>query len=247
MTLSNPVRVVIVEDQPAIRKDVRVLMQRPPFIVVGECGSVHDALVLIPGTHPDLLLLDITLSDGTAFDILQRLSSTNFKVIFLTAHQEHAIKAIKYSALDYLLKPLDENELSSALEKVLISHPVATEQIAIAQSQYNKTGPRNRLVLHALHYLQIVELDEIVYAKSDTGYTTFYLTDGKKIITSKYLKEYEDLLPPTLFLKTHQSYIVNINFLDRYHKGKEGQLFLKNGIEIPVSARRREAVAAYFK
>lgn len=245
MTLSSLVRVVIVEDQPVIRNDILSLTQKQPgFIVVGSCGSVHDALILIPSTNPDLLLLDITLTDGNGFDILQKLSPVTFKVIFLTADNKYAIKAIKYGALDYLLKPIDEDEFKSALDKVLQSYPVKQEQVTIAQQQLENNTPHDRLVLRSQQYLQIVSFAEIIYCQSDSGYTTFHLADGRQVLTSKYIKEYEELLPANIFLRPHQSYVVNSRYIDRYHK--DGYLILKDSTQIPVSSRRKDAVIEYL-
>jgi len=232
------VRVVIVEDQPTIRKDVQLLMEKQDgFIVVGTCGSVKEARTIIPATQPDLLLLDVSLDDGTGFEILQEHSSTPFKVIFLTAYPDHAIQAIKYGALDYLLKPVDRLELEQALAKVLHMQPIQPDQIARAQQIFTKN---KHIVLRSADYLKIVELEKVVYCMSDSGYTTFFLSDGKKIMTSKYMKEYEELLLSSSFLRTHQSYMVNFQFIDRYHK--EGYLILKDGTEIPVAARRKDQI-----
>lgn len=245
MTPSPVIRVVIIDDEPAIRKDMQVLMQQQPgFIVVGVCGSVQEAKVLLPATQPDLLLLDISLGDGTGFDILQEAAPLACKVIFITAHHDFAIKAIKYGALDYLLKPLDEDELRLALEKVLKAQPAVPEQLALAQQQYRQGGLQNRIVLRSQQYLQIVAFEDIVYCQSDAGYTTFFLNDGRKIVVSRSIKEYEELLPETWFLRPHQSYLVNHHFIDRYHK--DGYLILRNGVEIPVSVRRKDFVIEYL-
>jgi two-component system, LytTR family, response regulator len=242
LPLSQQVRVVIVDDQPAIRKDAATLIQQQPgFIVAGACGSVQEALELIPSISPDLLLLDISLGDGTGFDVLQKLSTHSFKVIFLTAYQEHAIRAIRYGALDYLLKPIDQQELQQALAKVL---PAGFEQVSIAQQQFSQQAPPNRIVLRSQQYMQVVKLSEIVYCHSHEGYTTFYLNDERKVLTSKHIKEYQDILPASLFLRPHQSYLVNNRFIDKYHK--DGYLILRNGVEIPVAMRRRETITEFF-
>jgi Response regulator of the LytR/AlgR family len=242
---SGMIRVVIIDDEPAIRRDMQALLQQQPgFIVVGTCGSVAEARVLIPSTQPDLLLLDISLGDGTGFDILQEASPLSCKVIFITAHHDHAIKAIKYGALDYLLKPVDEEELQQALQRVLQLKAVAPEQLSLAQQHLKQGGLQNRIVLRSQQYLQIVAFEEIVYCQSDAGYTTFFLTDGRKIVASKSIKEYEELLPEAKFLRPHQSYLVNHQFIDRYHK--DGYLVLRSGVEIPVSTRRKDLVMEFL-
>lgn len=242
MTLST-IRVVIVEDQPNIRNDVRILVEHQNgFSVEGSCGTVKEARNLIRQLRPDLLLLDIHLPDGTGFDVLKE-SANECKVIFLTAYEKHAIQAIKYGALDYLLKPIDENEFAESLKKVFQYFPPKSEQVNIASS-YHREGIRSRLVLRSQDYLQVIEIAQILYCHSNSGYTTFHLIDGKEIMVSKILKDYEDVLNEPSFLRPHQSYLINSNYIDRYTK--EGFIHLKNGDQIPVSTRRKEAVMEFF-
>ena len=239
----SPVRVVLVDDQPEIRKDAATLLkQHENFIVVGSCGSVQEALFLIPATEPDLLLLDISLGDGTGFDILEQIPAKRFKVIFLTGHHEHAIRAIKFGALDYLLKPINEQQLLEALDKVA---PASPEQISLSSQHFLNGGTPDRIVLRSQQYLHIIEINEILYCNSNAGYTTFYLTNGRKILTSRHLKEYEELLPAKLFLRTHQSYLVNTAFIDKYQRD-DGELILREGSRIPVASRRTADVIDYF-
>lgn len=235
------VRVVIVEDQPTIRKDVTDLLEKMDgFVVVGACGSVKEARTIIPATRPDVLLLDVTLEDGIAFDILQDYTLLPFKVIFLTAFPDHAIQAIKVGAVDYLLKPVDKTELRNALVKVQHTLPAKAAHAGAGHLPFKDQSKFRHIVLRSADYSQIVDLDTIVYCTSDSGYTTFFLTDGKKVITSRYIKEYEELLTASLFIRPHQSYMVNFRFIDRYHN--EGHLVLKDGTIIPVATRRREEV-----
>lgn len=245
MTLSAPLKLLIVEDQPAIRKDIQAMIRNEPgFIVAGTCGSVATARVLIPAIEPELILLDVTLTDGTGFDMLQETDSHNYKVIFLTAHKDHAIRAIKFGALDYLLKPLDQEELLTALRKARSQLPVEHRQVQVAQMM-STLPDRQRIVLRSQEDLQVVELQEIVYCHSDAGYTRFYLSNGKRLLTSKYLKEYEDLLHEPVFLRVHQSYLVNNQFIDRYRK-ENNELVLRNGAVIPVATRRKEMLIRYL-
>lgn len=240
------IRTLIVDDEPAIRKDLQYLLSKhPDFICTGACGSVHDALVLINTTQPDLVLLDIQLSDGTSFDLLAQLKKFSFKIIFITAYNDRAISAIKYGALDYLVKPVDEEEFAQALQKVKDSKEdsqVLDTQLSFAKNYLQNSQSMNRIALKSQEYLQIVHFDEIVYCQSNAGYTTFHLTDSRKILISKSLKEYEELLPEQIFLRPHQSYLVNQQYIDRYLK--DGLLVLKNGMEIPVSTRKRDYVMA---
>ncbi len=239
------VRIVIVEDQISIRNDLKILLQgHAGFVIVGIAGSVHEALVVIPATEPDLLFMDVQLGDGTGFDILEKLQPQNYKVIFLTAYQEHAIRAIKFGAFDYLLKPINSEELSESLTKVSNSLALSSARIDIAFKHFN-TELSDRIVIHAQEYYQIVELADIIYCKGESGYTTFYLRNGKKILASKHLKEYEELLPSSIFLRPHQSYLVNRNYIEKFHT--KGYIVLKEGTQIPVSFRRRHFVTSFFK
>jgi two-component system LytT family response regulator len=245
MNLPPPRRVIIVEDQISIRQYIEdLLRQQPDFIVIGACGTVHEATVLIHATKPDLLLLDIGLPDGTGFDILEQITAQT-KVIFLTAHQEYAIRAIRYGAIDYLLKPLDEKELQEALQRV-IDQPLLQEQIAITLHSFRKNKLQDHIALRSQQFVQIVELKEICYLQSDNGCTAVFLNGGKKLVTTRTLKEYEELLSGTFFLRTHKSYLVNEFYIHRYHP-KESILCLKDGTQIPVADRKREMVDKYFK
>lgn len=242
MTLSL-IRVVIVEDQPRLRSEIQFLVEKQNgFIVAGSCGSVKEARTLIPQIKPDLLLLDIHLPDGTGFDVLKE-TANEYKAIFLTGFENHAIQAIKHGALDYLLKPIDETEFTEALHKISRNLPARPEQAKVASS-FHQEGIKNKLVLRSQDYLQIVEISQIVYCHSDSGYTTFYFDDKRKVLVSKILKDYEDVLTEPMFLRPHQSYLVNTDYIDRY--SRDGIIHLKNGEQVPVSTRRKDAVLEFF-
>lgn len=236
------IRALIIDDEPIIRSDTEALLAaHPDIIVVGACGTVAEGKVLIKATKPDLLLLDIHLSDGLSFDILDAFPDFKCCVIFITAYDEHALRAIRIGALDYLLKPVDEDELAKALERVRTHHNnIINPQVQLARREI--AGVRDRIALRSQQYVDIVAFDEIVYCQGEGVYTTFYLADGRKILMTHPLKDYEDLLPQTLFLRTHQSFIVNKKCVARYDK--EGLLHLRNGTEVPVATRRRDTVLA---
>jgi two-component system, LytTR family, response regulator len=247
MNPTPPLKIIIVEDQNAIRRDLEYLLrQQPGVTVIGACGTVHEAIVLINTTKPDLLLLDINLPDGTGFDILEQMPPAQSKVIFLTAHQEYAIRAIRYGAIDYLLKPLIENELREALQRVTSAQPLLQEQIDITLQSFRKNKLQDHLALRSQQFVQIVELKEICYIQGDNGYTTVFLHDGKKMVTTRRLKEYEELLSGGFFLRVHQSFLVNERYIHRYHH-KEKCLYMKDGTQIPVSDRKKETIVTFFK
>lgn len=244
------IKTIIIEDEPAILKEIEWLVDKEEDVeVIGNAGTVFGAMELLRKEQPDLVLMDIQLTDGTVFDVLKSLKDINFQIIFITAYNHFAIKAIKFGALDYLLKPLDENELQSALEKVRekqFDQSQQQQQLKIANQQIEKEelGLDDQIVLHTIEYLQVLQLKEIIYLKSEGSYTNFVLTGNRKIMVSKPLKYYQDLLPEKWFLRPHQSYLVNTTCIDRYIK--TGYIILKDTTQIPVSVRKKEAVVAHL-
>lgn len=240
------IRTVVIEDEPVILKEIEWLLNKEKdLVLMGTAASVADALKLISTCKPDLVLMDIQLVGGTAFDVLQKLDTFSFQVIFITAYNHYAIKAIKFGALDYLLKPLDENELHAALAKIREHHfneTIQHRRIMVTNDLLKKEelGLEDQIVLHTMEYLQILQLKEILYCKGEGSYTNFILTENRKIMVSKPLKYYQDLLPEKWFLRPHQSFLVNTVFLDKYIK--TGYIILKDQTQIPVSVRKKEAV-----
>lgn len=237
-------RTVIVDDEPIIRMDIESMLQSIPDVeIAGACGSVKDAITLISTLKPDLVLLDIQLSDGNSFEIIDALPGMDCAVIFITAYDKHAIRAIRIGALDYLMKPLAEEELAAAIEKV---RKKAVQDIALqaqtARQHYmeNTIEPEHTIMLNSQKLMQQVVLKHIIYCEGDGNYTTFHLEDNKKILVSKPLKDYEDLLPQNQFIRTHQSYIINRQFVAHYDR--DGMVKLLNGQEVPVSFRKRDQV-----
>lgn len=240
------IRTIIIEDEPAIRKEIEWLVsQEEDLELVGTAGTVFGAMDVIRKQNPDLVLMDIQLTDGTAFDVLQELDTIPFQIIFITAYNHYAINAIKFGALDYLLKPLDEKELQAALDKVRersLDQETQRQQISVTNHQLknNDLGLEDQIVLHTMEYLQVLQLKEIMYLKSEGSYTNFVLTNSRTIMVSKPLKYYQDLLPEKWFVRSHQSYLVNTIFIDRYIK--TGYIILKNKEQIPVSVRKKDLV-----
>lgn len=232
-------KTLLVEDKAYIRKGLLNLLQLidTEVQVIGECESVKEAVVVANACQPDLIFLDINLTDGTGFDLLDQIEHLNFKVIFITAYEEFALKALKIGAVDYLLKPVDVKDLEVALQKVS-NLPVAEQkqQIKAAKSVWNNEDSKLILSLH--DSFQVIDLSELMFCESDKGYTSFYCIDGKKHVVSKTLKEFEEQLTSAGFTRPHQSYMVNLKFIDKYDKS--GVIHLKNGKKIPVSSRKKE-------
>ena len=238
-------RAIIVEDKEYIRKGLLNLLQLidTDVEVIGECESVKDAVIVANACKPDLIFLDINLLDGTAFDFLDQTEHLTFKIIFITAYEEYALKALKIGAVDYLLKPVDVDELQAALHKVK-NLPVAEQkqQIKTVKAAWNNEEATLILSLH--DSFQVIDLHELLYCESDKGYTTFYCVNNKKYLVSKTLKEFEERLLNANFTRPHQSFMVNLKFIDKYEKS--GVIYLKNGKKIPVSSRKKDQFVTKF-
>jgi two-component system LytT family response regulator len=203
--------------------------------------NVQSGIKAIEEIQPDIVFLDIQMPDGTGFEVLKSVKNKNFEVIFITAHEEFAIKAIKFSALDYLLKPIDPSELKAAVEKAIKAIDEKKEETQFDALQYNiQPNQKRRLVLKTQESVYVVELDEIIRCEADRNYTSFFLTGGKKILVSKTLKEYETLLTGHNFLRVQQSHLINLDYVDRYDKGNGGCVVMKDGSEVPLSPAKRD-------
>ncbi|PCJ64090.1 MAG: DNA-binding response regulator [Bacteroidetes bacterium] len=233
-------KALIVEDKEHIRKGLQLLLASldDKIIVIGECESVKEAVVVTNACKPDLIFLDINLTDGTGFDFLDQTKHLQFKIIFITAYEEYALQALKIGAVDYLLKPVDIEELKAAIHKVsALTLETQKQQISTARKVLNDDD--DTLVLSLQESFQVIDLKELMYCESDKGYTTFYLNNGKRYLASKSLKGFEEKLSNESFTRPHQSFIVNLKYIDKYDKS--GTIHLKNGAKIPVSSRKKDS------
>ena len=235
---------VVIDDDKHIRElNIQLLKDNFPDIkVVGEADSVVDGIMVIEKTKPDLVLLDIEIKGGTGFNILQKLHPYSFKLIFITAFNEFAIKAIKFSAIDYILKPVNEYEFIEAVNKVIERLNVEDNVLQYDNfiAHYEKTTQHKKIVLRTAEALHLVDVGDIIYCKSDNSYTTFYLNNANNIIVSKSIKEYASILEDYSFVRPHQSYLVNLKHITKIDKSDGGFIILNNGKEIPVSSRRKQ-------
>ncbi len=207
--------------------------------------SVACGLKAIEEHHPDIVFLDIQMPDGTGFELLRSIPNKSFELVFITAHEEFAIKAIKFSALDYLLKPVDADELKAAVERAISSIGDSNVESQFDALQFNiQPNQKRRLVLKTQESVHVIELDTIIRCEADRNYTSFYLTGGKKILVSKTLKDYEILLSGHNFLRVQQSHLINLDFVSRYDKGNGGSVVMKDDSEVPLSPAKRDV---FFK
>lgn len=238
-------KVIIVEDLPdyqeLIVKYLITYLSVKPEVQIYE--SVLTAEKAIKKQSPDLLLLDIHLKDGTGFELLERLNSDElkFKIIFITAHDNYAIQAFKFSAIDYILKPIDPIEFNNALNKVLeFNKHFEQTKINALKNNIKNDNPLNKLILRDANAIYLVEVNNIIRCESTNNYTTFYLSNKKQIIVSVTLKEYDKMFKDLLFFRATQSHLINLRFFDHYNKNEGGSIVLKDGTPIPLSRGRKE-------
>jgi len=217
--------------------------------VVGTADGVENGLKAIEKYHPELVLLDIKMNDGTGFDFLQRAKPLNFKVIFITAFEEFAIRAFRFSAIDYLLKPVNPDELHEAIEKAMqrIDHDFASQIRVLEENLSVKDPSKRKIVLKTNDSIWLVKTEEIYYCEADLSYTNFYLTNKKKLLVSGNLMEYEEILRDAGFFRVHKSFLVNLSEIVRFEKGDGGFLVMGNNDRIPVASRKKDELMEIFR
>lgn len=239
------IKAIIIDDSEQARQTFRtdLLTYAKDVEVIAEAGGVVEGAKLLKKTQPDILFLDIQMQDGSGFDLLDVLPEINFKIVFITASDAHAIKAFRYAAIDYLLKPIDPDELVSALDKFRRQHLNENAKYRLLNdSLKNHAKPHERLALHSQDKIHIVTISDIIRCESDVNYTCFHFNNGKKMMVTKTLKEFEDLLSDQGFYRVHQSHLINTKCIREYVKTEGGHLILNDNSMIPVSTRKRPEV-----
>lgn len=236
-------KVLIIDDEKNGREIVSSLLRQfcPNTTIIGEANGVKTGLEAILNLKPQLVMLDVNMQDGTGFDLLKLLSSIDFKVVFVTAFQEYAIKAFQFSAIDYLLKPLSPDRLINAISRAsdIIERNELNLKLDALLSNVNQNSlDPKKIILKTSERIYAVDLKDIIRCESDGSYTKFYLNDGKKIMVSRQLKEFDDLLNGNPFVRVHQSHLINLNFFDYFEKGGE-VAYMKDKTPIPVSTRKK--------
>ncbi len=235
---------IIIDDEAKGRLALRekIAGYCPQIEILAEAADGPDAILKITRYKPQLIFLDIEMPRMNGFEMLNELTEKNFHIIFTTAYDQYAITAIKYAAFDYLLKPIDIEELKTAVAKIDATANKETKKQA-EWLQQNIAHPKkhlNKLVIPTLEGLHFYDINDIVYLEANSNYTSIYLLNNLKIVASKTLKDFEELLPPEIFFRTHHSYVINLKFIKRYIKGDGGQIEMQNGAYIDVSRRKKE-------
>ncbi|RZL37983.1 MAG: response regulator transcription factor [Pedobacter sp.] len=240
-------KAILIDDEISNLENLRTLLEKhcPQVSILATAQNVNDAVSVIEKHAPDLVFLDIQMGEQTGFDVLSQLPNRNFEVIFVTAYDQYGIQAVKFAALDYLLKPIDIDELVNAVNKAdqKLTTRTQNSQIEFLLQQLKKPETSaSKIALQMQSETRYVALSEIIRCEADNTYTFFFLTNDEKILVSKSLKEYADLLQPNGFLRTHQSHLVNPAFVKSWLKEDGGILLLTSGEKIPVSKPNKEAV-----
>lgn len=238
------IKAFIVDDEVNSRETLRSMIEKyyPHVKIIGEADGAITAISRIKKTEIDVLFLDISMPDGSGFYVLEQLQPIKFDVIFTTAYDKFAIRAIKTSALDYLLKPIDPDELAVAIGKAVEMKNKRSTNYEILLENLNPRNEKKKIMLNTFEGMHMVYMKDIVRCEADDYYTRYFLNDGKVIMVSKTLKETEETLDDKDFIRTHKSHIVNISYVKTFVRNDGGYLVLKNGEKIPVSRRKKDEV-----
>jgi two-component system LytT family response regulator len=239
------IRAVLIDDETDSIRVLRKLLETycPQVEVVGTAEGVETGLAVIQATHPDVLFLDIEMTQGNAFDLLNQLRPVAFQVIFVTAFDNYAIRAFKYSAVDYLLKPVDIDELVSAVGRVAErsqQRNIIDQMQVFLDNMGTYSLSQQKMAVPTVDGLIFINLREVVRLEAKSSYTQIKLENGEVVMATRTIEDYEDILPETLFCRIHNSHIINLQKIEKYHKGRGGYVILEDGSEIEVASRRRQ-------
>jgi two-component system LytT family response regulator len=239
------IKALLVEDEAQSRQLLKTLLNKncPDIEVVGMAANVKEASEGIQKYQPDLVFLDITMPDGTGFDLLEKTSPIKFDIIFTTATDKYAVKAIKYSALDYLLKPIDVEELKQSVSKVIQKKQQlnTVENLThLLQNLKQSTDSYQKITLPTGSAYEIIYIKDIIRCEAEGSYTMFFLTSGKKLLVTAGLKHYEDLLPHKEFMRIHHHHLININHVSRILKNEGSFVVMSDDMKIEMSRRKKD-------
>lgn len=244
-------KILLVDNEQEIRLVLKDMVIACGPYIIEEADGVSSGIAKINSFQPDIVLLDVEMNDGTGFDLLKQIMNPSFQLIFTTAHNQYAIQAIKCSAIDYLLKPIDPVELNNSLQKAKenISTQTMQKQLTVLMQQFsNKPDAEKQIVIKDIDKTYFLNTNDILYCEADGSYTKFYLTNSEPIFVSRNLRYYEELLAPAGFFRTHHSCLVNPSKIKIYDRKTDcGTLILEGGHSIPVSQRKRETVLSILE
>ena len=245
------IRCIIVDDEQAFLNTLDIMIQEHEgFDIVGKARSVQEAIDLIEGVQPDIVFLDIELGDGTGFDVMKQTESYDYAVIFVTAFDQYAVDAFRFSAIDYLLKPISSKNLTDALskgKKNIQRNDLGSRFQLLLENFESREKKQKKIVLKEMETHHVIQVDDIIWCAAEGSYTRIYIKNKKNIIVSKHLKEYESLLVPFGFVRVHRSHLVNLDKVLRYDKSEGGYLQMEDGLTVAVSVRRKEKLSELLR
>lgn len=243
---------VIIDDERTVRELLRGTLESEfseLVTIVGEADDVQPAIEIITNTKPDVVFLDIRMRTGTGFDVLEGLQDQDFEVVFVTAYDEYAVEAFKFSAFGYLLKPIKLSDLEIVIKKLWdhIEEQKSAKNKRLKVLVENYAGDKvEKLVIKNMKGFQVIELKKIVRLQSEANYTHFLMLDGSRYTSSRTIKQYEELLGSHGFFRIHQQHVINLSHVVSYEKGEGGSVILADGNSIPVSRKRKPALMQKF-
>jgi two-component system LytT family response regulator len=247
----NMLRTIIVDDEAHARETLARLLavHCPQVKLVGEAIGVESGLKIIRELHPQLVLLDVKMDDGTGFDLLRLCNTIDFKVIFITAYEKYAVQAFRFAAVDFLLKPVNPEELSEAVKhaEILIQEHFTTQLQVLEDNLRTDIRQKKKIVLKTIDNIHLVEIQNITFCESDGCYTFVHTITGEKIMISRILREFDDMLSDNGFYRVHKSFLINLSHINRFEKHEGGYIILSNGDKVPVSSRKREELLELFE
>jgi two-component system, LytTR family, response regulator len=240
------IKCILVDDELMSRNNLRDLLMTycHQVEIVGEAASAMEALRLIKQTEPDLILLDIEMPGGSGFDLLKSLNNQNFEVIFVTAFDKYGIQAVKFCAIDYILKPIDIFELSKAVDKAQAQIVRKKENLRLTEfvANMDRLEDDKRIALPLAEKIEFIAINQIIRLEADSNYTRIFLDCKKEYLVCKTLKEYQEILEPHNFIRTHQSHLINRRKIAAYIKTDGGYIAMTDGSSVPISRQKKEEV-----
>lgn len=246
-------RTILVDDETRGINSLQKLLQMncPEVEIIGSSNNPDEAVRLIETATPNLVFLDINMPEKNGFELLKEIADIDFEIIFVTAHNEYALQAFHFSAIDYLLKPVEVDLLIQAVKRAAkrIEGKVINENLEtlMYNMKQNRLPQDMKICIHSLKGFQVINLKEIIYCEAASNYSIFHLTDQPSICASRPIHEYETLLEDAGFLRVHKSFLVNLNQIKEYHRGEGGTVILSNNIEVEISRRKKELFIAKMK
>ena len=242
----------IIDDEAPAREALNNMLRLfcPNVKIIGQANNVETGYELILSQKPEVVFLDIQMPDGTGFDLLKKFPTIDFKFVIITAYQEFAVKAFRFSAIDFILKPIDPNELINAVEK--LNETIWEEEVNqkfqtfIENIQSDEKVPQ-KIILKTFDSVIVVDKDEVIRCESHNNYTMFYFISKPKVLVSKTLKEFEDMLSSSGFFRSHQSHLVNLNYVKCYKRFPESSILMSDDTTVPVSVRKRDILINLLK